>query len=172
MSDLDDLRAEATRELMTEECDALHEQPQEGCPICEDKAQIALEDALNEATVGDTVTVDGVEWTLEDRSEAGEILWAAHRTEVTVDNQPAGGGWGWIIWGHTLGTRDEPPDAYEVAEGTERTADSAMRAGIAKYNELMEEQRRDEEALDLYFAEMERMERERDEEWRREQGTI
>ena len=50
MSTLEDLRADAMREAMLDECEALHvDGPVEGCPGCEERAQRELEDAQAEA---------------------------------------------------------------------------------------------------------------------------
>jgi hypothetical protein len=45
VSTLDDLRIDAMHETMLDRCDALHvDEPEEGCPGCEDRAQRELED--------------------------------------------------------------------------------------------------------------------------------
>lgn len=50
MSTLDDLMLDAERETMLDRCDALHaDEPEEGCPGCEERAQRELEDADAEA---------------------------------------------------------------------------------------------------------------------------
>lgn len=53
MSTLDDLRAEVEHDAMLERCEALHTEPEGeaeyGCRGCEERAQLALEDELNEA---------------------------------------------------------------------------------------------------------------------------
>ena len=48
MSTIEDLRIDAEREVMLDRCYALHTPPEgapeDGCPGCEERAQIALED--------------------------------------------------------------------------------------------------------------------------------
>jgi hypothetical protein len=50
MSTLEDLAVDARREAMLDRCDALHgDEPEDGCPGCEDRAQREIEDAADEA---------------------------------------------------------------------------------------------------------------------------